>query len=331
MKIIRVLMGTIGCICIVWTAVFGSLFIDKKHEVLSKVEYKGIITLWHIDTFEGGEGSRKQFLLKTAREFEKDNQGILISVIDHTPTSVKEQINKGEFPDLISFGNGVEVNGLKELAISNRFSVGKVNDKQYSYPWCRGGYLLITKKDNKESLDKKEIEKLIVSQSEYTLPLTALSLEGIKAKEIKSFSPLDAYVEFVSEKEGVLLGTQRDIVRLKNRGIEFKIRPLTQFCDLYQNIGLLSTNKEKISACNGFINLLLSTKTQSRLKEISMFSIDYSVNFEKEELNAMQGVDIINSVSCFLDVNTIKNIQEYSLMAIKGDTEALNKIKKLLI
>ena len=331
MKILRILFGLIGTFCLLFTIFFGNTCMSKKQKVLSQAEYKGILTLWHIDTFEGGEGSRKQFLLRVAREFEKANQGVLVSVIEHTPTAVKEQFSKGIYPDLISFGNGVEIDKAKELSYSSNFSAGAINHKQYSLPWCRGGYLLISKANENTSVDSQKLDRLIVSQGEYNLPLGALLINNLTANEIIIKSPLDAYVEFVSSKESILLGTQRDVVRLRNRGIEIKTKPLSKFCDLYQNISVLTNDKNKSQLCDKFINLLMSEKTQNQLKDISMLSVNYEIDFQNEHLNSLQIQAPEKTISSFLDENALKNLQELCSKAVKGDKNAEIKFKNLLI
>ena len=331
MKILRILFGLIGAFCLLFTIFFGNTCISKKQKVLSQAEYKGILTLWHIDTFEGGEGSRKQFLLQVARDFEKTNQGVFVSVVECTPTAVKEQFSKGIYPDLISFGNGVEIEKAKEISSIGSFQAGEINNKQYSLPWCRGGYVLIGKASDKASLTQKNIEKLIVSQGEYNLPLGALLVNNLTANEMIIKTPLDAYFEFVSSKESLLLGTQRDVVRLRNRGIEIKTKPLSKFCDLYQNISVLTNDKTKSKLCDKFINLLMSENTQKKLKNISMLSVNYRIDFQSEHLNSLQMQSPEKTISSFLDANSLKNLQELCSKAIKGDKNAEIKFKNLLI
>ena len=41
-----------------------------------KFEYQGVLTLWNVDTFEGGSGARSGWLEKKAIAFEKQNKGI---------------------------------------------------------------------------------------------------------------------------------------------------------------------------------------------------------------------------------------------------------------
>ena len=107
MKIFRVFVSILIVFSLFFTIFIGKNKITEQNKITFPAEYKGIISLWQIDGFEGGSGSRKQFLLKVARDFEKQNQGVLVMVINHTFLSATENIERGILPDLISFSNGV--------------------------------------------------------------------------------------------------------------------------------------------------------------------------------------------------------------------------------
>ena len=119
MKIFRLFCGVSLIFCLIFTCFFGVQGISKQVELSKPVEYKGVIKIWQIDAFEGGKGSRKQFLLSVARGFEKENLGVLIMVISHTVESAEQSLLAGEVPDIISFGLGVEVGQSVELKTKN--------------------------------------------------------------------------------------------------------------------------------------------------------------------------------------------------------------------
>ena len=151
MKIFRLIICVLLSLSIWITFSIGKSKIGEKVNIVESKEYLGIITLWQIDGFEGGTGSRKQFLLKVARDFEKQNPGVLIMVVNHTFESVKEKLKNGERPDLISYSNGVEVSGLIEIACERATIGGYIGDKLYATAWCCGGYTLIK---NPNAVDK---------------------------------------------------------------------------------------------------------------------------------------------------------------------------------
>jgi hypothetical protein len=327
MKFFRPFLCFLIVFSILFTIFIGKDKILEQDKITKKAEYKGIITLWQIDGFEGGSDSRKQFLLKVAREFEKQNQGVLIMVISHTFLSAKENMEKGVFPDLISFSNGAFVNEMENLKVKKAVAGGKVGDKIYATAWCRGGYVLIKNPNAKN----KQTNTIIVSQKEYTQPLIALALEGMEFDNIKVYSPLDAYVNFTLGKEQYFLATQRDVVRLTNRNFEFEISPLTEFNDLYQYISLTSKDKNKKAYAKAFIDYLLLDKVQKRLNEISMFSPFVEVAFENENLNKMQKINAKKTISAFTPTQILLQMQSDGEEGLKGNQNALNKIKKLLI
>lgn len=327
MKIIRVFIGLFLVFCIVFTITVGKDKIKEQSVLKSPNEYKGIITLWHIDGFEGGKGSRKQFLLKVARDFERQNSGVLVMVINHTFTSVKENIDKGIYPDLISFSNGVEIKELESLNLKRTIKSTKIGEKNYATAWCRGGYVLIKNPNAKE----QENSPLIVSQNEFTQPLTAMLLEGIEFDKIEVYKPMDAYVKFTENKCAYFLGTQRDIVRLSNRGMQVEISPLNAFNDLYQYVALTSKDIVKRVYAQRFIEYLTSDIVQNQLNKISMFSPYIKASFDDENLSSMQQTNNFLSISAYLNKAQLKEMQELSMQALLGNENSKNKIKNMLI
>ena len=89
---------------------------DKISMGQNKMEkgYKGVLNLWHIETFEGGSGSRANFLKRRAIEFESQNKGVFVSVQTYTPEQVLQKLNDGARFDIISFSYGVGCDILKQ-------------------------------------------------------------------------------------------------------------------------------------------------------------------------------------------------------------------------
>jgi len=329
MKIKSIICAVIIIICSVFTLGFYSKLIDSDSHFNSP-EYKGIITLWQIDSFEGGTGSRRQFLLKIAREYEKKNPGLLIMVIDHTFESVKEAVKNGEYPDLISYGNGVEILQMQPLLVDKFFKGGALNKTQYLVPWCRGGYCLITKGEEQYK-SGKIIEKILLSKTDYNQPALAMLLENIVANEYVVKSPLDAYVDFVSGKAEYLLGTQRDVIRLQNRGVDFSIISLTEYNDLYQYVGITTSDQTKEYYARDFIKYLLSSPVQVRLDEIGMLSCFDKVEYQNEQMASLQSVKQKYTLSAFTAKENLLEIHDLALISLKGDKESDIKIKNMLI
>ena len=325
-------MASIIIFCTIFTCVIGKKNILNNGLDTSPTPYQSVISLWQIDGFEGGIGSRKQFLLGVARKFEKKCDGVLIMVSNQTIEGANQTLKDGNYPDVISFSNGINVAKMSEIKVEKQSKEGKISNTQYAVTWCMGGYVLIANPNLVSSFENlKEIDQLLVSQGEYTQPLIALSLEGITAKNVEVLKPMDAYVKFVTGKVSYFLGTQRDIFRLNNRGMEVLTLPLNKFSDLNQHISITTTDQMKRYYAQEFINFLLSDEIQHSLNKIGMFSRFHKVSYDNDCLVKMQKLSDFQTISAFIDKHNLSYLQNLSLDGVKGDEESLNKIKKLLI
>ena len=256
----------------------------KTEAPVTPCEYKTVLTLWHVDSFEGGIGSRADFLSSALTDMR--DEGIIVLVKTHTTESMNAAILKGELPDLVSFGAGCEAatKFARELSFVS-FAGSEKGGKHYAAPWCFGGYYLIAKTEDNRLIEgfnegnrDKTLEKIIVSQGENTLPTLALKVAGVTAKSADYYPPYDAYVEFLKEKNVVLLGTQRDLKRLEKREVGFSAVPLQGFCDLAQYVAITTESDEKFSFCLKAVERLLGEKTQNKLGKIGMMRTDGKAN-----------------------------------------------------
>lgn len=328
MKILRIILWVFAIFCTAFTATVGASELTKRSDNLP-LDYKGIITMWQVDSFEGGTGSRKQFLLKAARGFERAHEGVLVMVSNYTEEGVKENLEKGIVPDLISYGAGTEIGEVNSLEIKTSFKGGKVGEKTLAVAWCRGGYVLIENPNAKEK--KGEEGMLLVSQGKYTQPLIALCAEEITAEKIVVKEPMDAYVKFVSGTVKKFLATQRDVVRLKNRGFEAQITPLEKFNDLFQYVSVTSKDEVKKRYAEKFIEYLISEKVQNALGEIAMFSVEMQAKLEDEKLIQMQSANNFITISAFTPRETLLLLHGEGMDALRGNESAQNKIKNMFI
>ena len=322
MKTKRIVISLLVSVTVVFTFVFGGTL--KKDRNVAAKGYRGIITLWHIDTFEGGTGSRKQFLLDVGAKFEKLNEGVLVMAVGYTVEGAEEEMKKGNFPDMISFGNGLDINGYTPIEIEEEFIEGVYLGETAAVIWARGGYALFSKKE----ITEKTLNSVTVSESQFNLPLVAFALSGFSAKSVTVKSPLDAYVDFVSGKAEYLVGTQRDVIRLKNRGYSAVVTPLPSFSDLNQFIAITGRDEEKNECSKRFVSFLLSDDTQSKLNEIGLFSYNKNVSYEDENLSALNGVKG-KGISVLAGKEKICEIRETALCAASGNEEALKKLNNV--
>ena len=232
------------------------VFVPQKSE---KAETRTVVRVWNIDTFEGGKGSRTAFLKSVARELKGEAYYLVTS---YTPEGALSAFAEGDAPDVLSFGVGLSEFAERLLPLKREFAGGELGGKTLAYPWCMGGYYLFSLTDFEGD------GRTVLSVGGENLPAVAARLEGISGEETESVA---AYTGFLSGKYRYLLGTQRDVCRFQARGVSVQARPLTKYCDLYQYIGILSS--EKRDASLAFVEALLSPEVQGRLSQIGMFPL----------------------------------------------------------
>ena len=233
------------------------VFLPQKS---GEAEARTVVRVWNIDTFEGGKGSRTAFLKSVARGLRGEAYYLVTS---YTLEGALSAFAEGDAPDVLSFGVGLSEFAERLLPLKREFAGGELGGKTLAYPWCMGGYYLF-------SLTDFEGEgRTALSVGGENLPAVAARLEGISGEETESVA---AYTGFLSGKYRYLLGTQRDVCRFQARGVSVQARPLTKYCDLYQYIGILSS--EKRDASLAFVEALLSPEVQGRLSQIGMFPLE---------------------------------------------------------
>ena len=233
------------------------VFVPQKSK---EAEARTVVRVWNIDTFEGGKGSRTAFLKSVARELQGEAYYLVTS---YTLEGALSAFAEGDAPDVLSFGVGLSEFAERLLPLPYSFAGGELGGKTLAYPWCMGGYYLFSLTDFEEE------GKTALSVGGENLPAVAARLEGITGEEAESVA---AYTGFLSGKYRYLLGTQRDVCRFQARGVSVQARPLTKYCDLYQYIGILSS--EKRDASLAFVEALLSPEVQGRLSQIGMFPLE---------------------------------------------------------
>ncbi len=266
-----------------------------------------VLVLWHVDTFEGGTGSRQDFLMKSAIAFEKKNKGVYVSVIKHTEDSVKESFNRGVFPDMISFSHGVV--GVPEVAkplktrVNNCFfNSARVGKSLIGYPYAYGIYIEFTNPNAKK-------QGSVISSGRWNLPLFALKNAGGELGQTKP--PIEAYTDFVSGRSSKLVGTQRDLYRLKRRGFEFEYEQIGDVTDLVQYISVTAEDERRTELAKQFAEYLISDEAQARLGEIGLFSpTGKRVEYGEQEMNFLPSVKIVGTLSVLTDEQRLRELKE---------------------
>ncbi len=265
-KVLFIFLSFFLTMITVFSLIFLPLKVKNKNEEINTLE------IWHIDCFEGGFGSRYSLLQSLAREY-SNNAKVILSVRSHTVYSAEENFKKEIFPDVISYGNGLNLPYERLLS---------VKDKEYALPWCSGGYLLISRKGVKAN-------KVIISKQNFTIPKLALRMQGVTIPIKVELPSEKAIYEFYADKDCALLGTQRDLFRLERKNIDVDVTPLFAFNDLYQYFSICG-NKEKLTLSRSFIEFILNKCEQGCLKKVGMLvNFGYSEKACDELLNCFFG------------------------------------------
>ncbi len=264
-----------------------------------------VIDLWQIDGFEGGKGSRAEYLSKKAGEC-FDGENIYFRVTSLTDDAARMNIAEGNLPDVISYNSGFY--GIAEY----------INDRHFaSMEWCNGCYCLITL-DERADFSDVSPKNTIINGGKDNLAEVCAVLEGIAGAEVAQ--PTNAYLHLLDGKYKYLLGTQRDLFRFAARERECKIKPLNAFSDLRQNISIIASDGQRYAVCKEFIEYLTAHNEVSSLGLFS-FNTEYSDNAQMNELSRCKSISSLPPTCSEIYIAELKNA------AKTGD---INKIKNLI-
>lgn len=276
---------------------------NKKREQADNKNDSVYINIWQIDGFEGGVGSRKQFIERLAQNTFK-GQKIYFTVTTLTSQSARNNLQNGVTPDLISYPSGFY--GIESL----------INSKDFTYKsWCRGCYCYISLDTNCDFSDIDSANTIVNGGIDNQIGIVT-ALSGLNSAERDL--PLNAYLKLLNGKYKYLLGTQRDVYRLTKRGVQFKAKPITEFNDLYQNLSIITKNKQKYDVCLKIANLLECADTS----QLGLFPIKNGAIAEE-----------LKQIKCDYFTYTIKGAtsQNYVEQLTQAQKENdLNKLKLIL-
>lgn len=237
MKKFKPLLNHLICfvLCIVFLITFVCFAVSGKSGGAVEEE-RTVLRIWQVDGFEGGKGSRADYLQQIGNEFSRENN-CYITVTSLSSEAVRLNLQHSNVPDIISYPAGIC--GLESFINGYR-------------TWCHGGYCLLTL--NGDFMDVNTSNTILNSGKENFTKVCALFC-GLKG--CAEDKPTGAYVKLINNEYKYLLGTQRDIFRLKTRGVAFAVKPITEYNDLYQNISVITSSVVKVQA-QKYINFLLS-------------------------------------------------------------------------
>lgn len=227
------------CLAIIITVPIMAIMNKKKANAVS--DEMTVLNVWQIDSFEGGKGSRAKYLQDLGNKFTKKN-GCYVTVSSLSADAARLNLKNRNVPDLISYGAGTY--GIESY----------IRGRLPYYCWCNGGYCFLSL-DTNANFDDISVKNLIINGgTDNLVDITAL-LCGVNGAE--KAKPTSAYVRLINGEFKYLLGTQRDIFRLRTRGVAFAVKPVTAFNDLYQNISVTCSSDKKAVYAELFIEFLL--------------------------------------------------------------------------
>lgn len=230
-----------------------------------------IYELWHIESFEGGGKNRQNYLSSIAIEYEKNNPTKLF-MVKNIPSDQLEDALKQNTPHLISFSEQVAKIVLPYLKeFNNEYNIQdnflescKHNGKLMAIPFIASGYCYFTK-----STSKSNLQLYTANNNSHN----ALSLvNGASINNGETLSSYQCYTKFVNNNNIKLLGTARDLFRIKNfetlGRFSVSYEPVSTFTDLIQYIGTTTTDKNVLD----FISFVMNDNNQQKLFNLSLFS-----------------------------------------------------------
>lgn len=264
-----------------------------------------VLTLWQIDSFEGGRGSRAEYLRSLAQDFAK-SANVYIEVTALSSDAARTNISAGVVPDIISYGAGFY--GIESLV-----------SEGYGKAWCRGAYCLIALSGT--DFSSVSTANTVINEGKDNLVSAAALFSGLQGANYAA--PTSAYVSLISGEYDFLLGTQRDVIRLQTRGESFEVKPLPEFNDLYQYISVLTRDGEKAAVAEEYINYVLSHgESLTRIGMLCDGETLYS-----DEMHALEGVDFSYTIPAVASSGAVAEIKK---AARSGDINLLKSLLKPL-
>lgn len=341
--------------CVLFLCLSPSYIFNKSNyeislnEILNLTEKESVVlNLWHIETFEGGTNSRKKYLENQAVKFNKVNNNCFISVKTLTEEQLFLNLQENNGADMYSFaiGSGYMLSGkLQELEKNKNIredlqEYAKLGNKVYAYPYMLSGYALISFQNLVEEngsienllknkiVNKKEVKGVGFSKTSILNPSKILTTNGItnlgENNYFECSTTYNAYTNFLSGKFVTLVGTARDVARIKNREENGQIKPcvynfLSGFSDLIQCVGISKNiGRVKEDYASKFAQFLTSSSCQSALTNYGLFSVTENKIYSEGFMSNFEQA-LINPI---LSQNVFSNLEEIE----KEKTLSFNKL-----
>ena len=336
----------LSAVCLVAFLLLTPYFIFNKNNFMLDVSpllsnsasNKQVLSLWHIETFEGGSANRAKYLEKVAQEFNKTQKNCFIIVKTLTENQLFLNLEQKQYADIYSFGvgSGYMLSGfLQALENNNEIredlqNYSMLNKNILAYPYMFGAYFAITRQTDmqfqpNQASKGNKTKQLCFGNNSFINPLEALnkcSYQKFNKEDcIYDITSYQAYCDFIEHKSKTLIGTSRDYASVKNReslgtisSCDYKC--LAGYTDLVQYIGInKSVNTLKKSLAQSFCRFLTSETSQKLLRNYGLFSSLNTKIYEKNEYSNFENIllnSTLNSINVFESVSSINNQKEKS-------------------
>jgi len=165
-------------------------------------------------------------------------------------------------------------------AVDNFLESATHNGKLMAIPFIASGYCYFTKTNNSKDL------KLYTSNLNNHNALSLINNQIVN--DNLTLSSYECYSKFVNNSNIKLLGTARDLFRIKNLEnlgrFSVSYEPVSTFTDLIQYVGITSNNKTVLN----FIDYLMNEGNQRKLSDLNLFSTKYSNLYSDEIYSSME-------------------------------------------
>lgn len=283
-------------ICAAICIAFACMAVKEKSGTAVE-ENSTVLKIWQIDGFEGGKGSRADYLQKTGNEF-GESFGCYVNVISLSSEAARLNMEQNNLPDIISYAAGMY--GIQDYLDGYE-------------TWCRGGYCLLTLGGDFSDVSN---QNTVINSGKENFARAAALMCGLNG--CKEEKPTGAYLKLIDNQYKYLLGTQRDIYRLKTRGVSFSVKPITEYNDLYQNISVITSSAKKDIA-EKYIEYLLS-----KSEDVIKLGLLNEHTVYDDEMKAMTDANFDFKLCSSISSDTRKQIEN----SINGND--INMLKSLL-
>lgn len=280
------------------------------------------LEIWQVDTFEGGTGSRRAYLERVCKAYLKSVNAksktarITAAVKQITPETAEDFFKNGVYPDIISFGAGLNLPYERLEKLDYSFGVvGEFGGECYAAVWAQGAYAYITRKG------ETDVNSVIVCEQEYANPMLAYKMSGEKMPEnVIKLPAKEAVYEFYKRKNCALIGTQRDLYRLENK-IETDVKPLSGYSDLYCCAAVVSSETgvakersekikaEKIKTAKLLLKYIVCTENPSA-EAVGLLNYNGEANDKSAPIGRLNGYKPEFALSVFSSRGQIENLKK---------------------